>query len=150
MKILLFLLFIIFTFGAVFFLVYNYENKISLIKKQLIASQKQFLTLKSKYNELNTLQNTPSIIFLDLTELKGLLTKDSIVYLYPNELAPTLQVLYMSMEVSILDKSLFNETIWYYVSLPLDTNINSRGWVKETSFSAFFNPSSSSTTIIKC
>ncbi|AOR24697.1 hypothetical protein [Clostridium taeniosporum] len=149
MKILLFLLFIIVASGSLLFLIYNYENRISSVKKQLIASQEQFFKLKSKYNQLNTLKHNPSIMFLDLTEHAGLLTKDSIVYLSPNELAPALQTLDISMEVYILDKALCNKTVWYYVSLPIDTNINSRGWVKEDCFSSFLDKSSY-TDIIKC
>ncbi|WP_315080311.1 hypothetical protein [uncultured Clostridium sp.] len=149
MKILLFLLFIIVVAGSLLFLIYNYENKISLVKKQLIASQEQFYKLKAKYDQLNSLKNNPSIMFLDLTEHTGLLTKDSMVYLSPNELAPTLQKLDISMEVYILDKALCDKIVWYYVSLPIDTNINSRGWVKENSFSNFLDKSSY-TEIIKC
>ena len=43
------------------------------------------------------------------------------------------------MQVGILEKVNTNDSTWYYVALPLDNNINSRGWVEEPAFSEISN-----------
>ena len=43
------------------------------------------------------------------------------------------------MEVYIIDEVKNNQTYWYYVSLPLDSNINSRGWICEEEFLTLYD-----------
>ena len=45
------------------------------------------------------------------------------------------------MEVKILDSAIVNNETWFYVSLPIDTPYNCRGWINKNDFS-FICPTS--------
>jgi hypothetical protein len=59
----------------------------------------------------------------------------------PIESSNLLQTTQVKMEVKILDKAEVLRDTWFYVALPIDSNINSRGWVKQSDFSLFYNNS---------
>lgn len=147
MKFILFLLFILLAGGGVFFLISSYEQKLSNLHHQLVVSKNQLSKLQKEYKNLNSFKKDFSIKFLNVDKHSGIIAKDSLLYLSPTNLSPILQKLNIAMEVCILDKVLYDNNVWYYVALPIDSNINSRGWVLENCFSGF---SHESTGIIKC
>ena len=40
------------------------------------------------------------------------------------------------MEVKILDSAIINNKTWFYVSLPIDTPYNCRGWINKCTFNS--------------
>ncbi|SFD43413.1 hypothetical protein [Clostridium uliginosum] len=147
MKFIIFLLFVLIIGAGIIFLMSYYEQKISTLHRELVISKNQFSKLKLEYKKLDSFKNNCSITFLNLDQNYGIVSKDSILHLSPNEISPILQKLSIAMEVRILEKVLSDDFTWYYIALPLESNINSRGWVLESCFS---NLSSSSTDVIKC
>ncbi|GAA0078938.1 hypothetical protein UT300005_33170 [Clostridium sp. CTA-5] len=147
MKFILFLLFILLMGGGVFFLISSYEQKLSNLHHQLVISKNQLSKLQKEYKNLTSFKKDFSIKFLNVDKHSGIVAKDSLLYLSPTNLSPTLQKLNIAMEVCILDKVVYDNDVWYYVALPIDSNINSRGWVLENCFSGFSNET---TGIIKC
>lgn len=43
------------------------------------------------------------------------------------------------MEVKILDSAIIDNRTWFYVSLPVDTLYNCRGWINENDFSLVYS-----------
>ena len=43
------------------------------------------------------------------------------------------------MEVKILDSAIIDNRTWFYVSLPVDTLYNCRGWINEDDFSLVYS-----------
>ncbi|MBW6411476.1 hypothetical protein KYD98_15415 [Clostridium sp. YB-6] len=137
MNFILFLLFILLVGGGMFFLISSYEQKLSNLHHQLVVSKNQLSKLQKEYKDLTSFKKDFSIKFINVDKHSGIVAKDSLLYLSPTNLSPILQKLNIAMEVRILDKVLYDNDVWYYVALPIDTDINSRGWVLESCFSNF-------------
>lgn len=145
MKTLFFLIFILGIAGGGFFLFSTYEQKISSLHRDNILLKKQLLKITDQYKQLNNTQNNFTINFLNFDNQYGLISKGTIVYLSPYENSIALQKITTEMHVNILEKALINSDNWYYIILPIDSNVNSKGWVIESSFLSF---SSCSTEIM--
>lgn len=145
MRILFFLIFILVIAGIIFFLFVRYDQKISSLHRDNILLKKQLSKLKEQLKFLDNSKDTFTIQFLNVDNQYGLISKGTLVHLSPYDNSNILQNITIAMEVGILEKALVNNTTWYYVALPVDTNVNSRGWVVESSFSTF---SSSYTKIV--
>lgn len=128
------------TASAVFF-IYN-NKKLILLKQQLMLTNSQNNTLQKKLSNYSYRKNI-EIKFLQPTNKGGIINKDSSVLISPIDNSPVLHKSNMKMEVYIIDKAEYSNNIWYYVALPLENNINSRGWVKENDFSIFYDDSTS-------
>lgn len=79
----------------------------------------------------------------------GIIKENSRVLISPLSQSQTLHKAKIKMEVYIIDMAKDYNNTWYYVSLPLDNNINSRGWVKSTDFSIMYSNSNSVSTNTK-
>lgn len=145
MKFLSFLLLISSIGGSVFFLINKYEQKISSFHVENILLKKQLSKIQDQYQKLDSFKNDCIINFLTVDNHYGIIPKGSILYLSPYFNSSVLQKTSIAMEVGILEKVSVNDTIWYYVTLPIESNINCRGWINENSFSSI---SSSTTDII--
>lgn len=142
MKFLFFLILILVIGGSIFFLITRYEQKISSLHMENVLLKKQFSKIQEQYKKLDTLKNKCTIKFLNIDNRYGIIQKGSLVYLSPYTDSCVLQKLSIAMEVGILEKALVDNIVWYYVSLPIESNINCRGWIDESYFSSL----SSSTT----
>lgn len=134
MKVLFFLILISLLCGGSFILFYKYEQNITSILKDNQLLKNQISTLRNKYNALLDSQKNYSLEFLTIDEQYGLVPKNANVYLYPDEKSPILQKLSIGMQVGILEKVRTENSIWYYITLPIESNINSRGWIMESAF----------------
>lgn len=146
MKFLLFLIFLVLISGGGFIVFYKFQEDMITLQKDNHLLKRQLSTLKSKYNELLESKKDYSLEFMTVDNQYGLLPKDIVIYLYPDKNAPILKTLDLGMQVGILEKVITENSTWYYVALPLDSNINSRGWVTDDSFS---NLSSTPTALYK-
>lgn len=143
MKYLLFVLFIL----VIICLVLYYEKKLFYYKKQLLIANNQINRLQKKVPKVNSMKKNGviHIKFSVPNSNMGIINENSNVYISPLESSELVQHININMEVKILDKAQINNQNWYYISLPIDSDINSRGWVIEKSFSYFYGMSTNVT-----
>lgn len=134
MKFLFFLIIIILLGGAGFTAFYKFQETMTSILKDNHLLKSQLNILRDKYNKLLESHKNYLLEFLTVSNQYGLLPKNTNVYLFPGENAPILKTLDIGMQAGILEKAVSDNLTWYYVALPTDSNINSRGWVLESSF----------------
>lgn len=135
MKFLFFLIFILGIAGGGYFGISNYEQKISTLNMDKMLLKKQLSKLQDQYKKLDTIKNKCTIQFLNLDNHYGIIPKGSLIYLSPYVDSCVLQTISIAMEVGILEKAIVDNIVWYYIALPIETNINCRGWIDESSFS---------------
>ncbi|MDO5039828.1 hypothetical protein [Clostridium sp.] len=136
-------LILVISISVIVFLIFSYEKKLNLSRKQLIVANSQINKLKkyapSHYNTKGGL----SIKFSYPENNFGIIKENSKVFISPLDNSYIIQILNVKMEVKILDKAEVGKDTWYYISLPIDSNINSRGWIKSTCFSYLYSNSNS-------
>lgn len=146
MRFLFFLILLILLVGGGFIAFYKFQENMTSILKDNHLLKSQLSILRDKYNELLESRKNYLLEFLTVDNQYGLLPMNTNTYLFPDKNAPVLKTLDIGMQAGILEKVVIDDSIWYYVALPLDSNINSRGWVTEDSFS---NIASSPTALYK-
>lgn len=140
MRFLFFLIILGLIGGGGFILFYKYEEAMISLQKENHLLKNQLFTLRDKYNNYLNSQKEYSIEFLTIDHEYGVIPQNAKIYLYPNENSPVLQSINIDMNVTIVDKAISDNLTWYYVALPTDSNINSRGWVLESSFADLSSP----------
>lgn len=143
MKYLIFVLFIL----IIVCLVLYYEKKLFYYKKQLLIANNQINRLQKRVPKINSMKKNGvvHIKFSVPNSNMGIINENSNVYISPLESSELVQHININMEVKILDKAQINCENWYYISLPIDSDINSRGWVLERNFSYFYGKSTNVT-----
>ena len=142
MKYVIFLILIV----CIIFIVISFDKKIAILKKQLLVANNQNTSLRVKIANYSSDREYLEIKYLMCTNNMGLINSNCNVFIAPLRSSCILNKSPVKMEVKLLDKAQIKGENWYYVSLPLDSNINSRGWVNENDFVSFYN---SSTNIVK-
>lgn len=137
MKYIIFLILII----ALIITIFYFDRKQAILKHQLLVANSQNSNLKSKLSKFTKSKDSIKIKYHVPTSYVGLLKENSKVLIAPIENSSLLQTTQIKMEVKILDKAEILRDTWFYVALPIDSNINSRGWVKQSDFSLFYNNS---------
>ncbi|MCR6516226.1 MAG: hypothetical protein ACRDCB_04190 [Clostridium sp.] len=138
------------------FVVFSYENKLKRLKRDLVIANSHVTNLRSKLpkdsnskfrgNESSfSSKEKLEIEFLLPKEPRGILNENSNILLAPTLNSPILLKTNLKMEVIIIDRANHLGIYWYYVLLPVDSNINSRGWVKKTDFTYFYSNSNNIT-----
>lgn len=135
MKYLIFLFLIL----ALVFVVFYYQNKQLILRRQLIATNSQNNNLKSKYNKTIYYKKNVEILYMTPTNTLGLIKEGTTLQSSPLKDSAILQKTNIKMEVRILDKAKVCNETWYYIALPIDSNINSRGWVKASDFTLIYS-----------
>ncbi|MEG1003663.1 MAG: hypothetical protein RSD13_02630 [Clostridium sp.] len=133
--------------AAVAFLVMSYEGKLYALKKQLLIANNHVDRLRKQVPKYNSYASGKKldILFSVPTSSMGIINEKSNVFISPIPSSQLINITDIKMEVKILDKATINNDDWYYISLPLDTTINCRGWVNKTSFSYFYGDSTTVT-----
>ena len=121
------LLIILLLGGGGFFFLKSYDDKYIALQKNNMLLKSQLSKIKEKYDLLDSSTQNCNLEFLTVDNHYGLLPKNTIVRISP------------SNNSCIVKKINTNDSTWYYVALPLDNNINSRGWVEEPAFSEISN-----------
>lgn len=142
MLILFLLIIIIFSVGAGMFYINKYENTISSLRLDLRLTKKQ---LDKLINQPKISNKNFTIEFLELDYIYGTLKDSSSIYLAPNSTYPCLYINNEPLEIRIIEKASVENNIWYYVQLPIDSNINSKGWVISSSLSNLYSEPLSTT-----
>ena len=63
--------------------------------------------------------------------------------------SPKVKVLDIKMEVKILDSAIIDDETWFYISLPIDSAYNCRGWINKNDFSYIHQESEKTISIYK-
>lgn len=136
----LFCLFLISCLGAAGFLfLKNMDNKFVELQKSNMLLRSQLNKLKKESSDT---KNSISSVNLNIEFLPSpnrfcLIPQNTAVKLCPIETSHTIRTLSSGMECKILEKAKISSLNWYYVSLPVEGNVNSRGWIKESSILNF-------------
>ncbi|WLF69302.1 hypothetical protein Q6375_15225 [Clostridium septicum] len=139
MKYLLFIALISGLVGTYFY----YDHKLALTRKQLMIASKRNNKLKSRATPKKNLDI--KINFSNPNSKIGLTNINTNLYLAPINSSPIIRTIKIRMEVQILDAAETNSQTWYYVNLPIDSNINCRGWLNSTDFSILYSDSTNIT-----
>lgn len=133
MKLLFFLLILLGSGGGIYAVLSSTNQKVSALKMDLMLSKQQLVQLQNKCRTLNTEKTNFNIEFITPEYKSGVLPKNTSLYLYPEKSSPVLQKTSSNMQVEILDCAVTSSK-WYYISLPIDSNINCNGWVISDDF----------------
>ena len=128
---------------------YYFDYKLSLARKQQMIASNQYTALRENYKkfiqskpEPNISGNTSiSIKFITPVSKAGITNSNISLYIAPLYDSPIIKKINIRMEANILDSAIINNQTWFYVALPLDTNINSRGWLNKKDFSTIYSNS---------
>lgn len=126
---------------ALIFTIFYFDRKQAMIKHQLLVANSQNSNLRSKLSKYTRSNETIKVKYLMPSNHVGIIKQGSSIFISPLENSNLLQKTSLNMEVRILDKAEVLRETWFYIALPVDSNINSRGWVKQTDFSLFYNDS---------
>lgn len=81
------------------------------------------------------------------TASKAITNNNTTVFLAPILDSPKIRVLDIKMEVKILDSAIINNKTWFYVSLPIDSTYNCRGWINKDDFSFIYQQSQNTPSV---
>ena len=137
MKYLVFIILII----IIAIMYFYYENKLFRIKKQLLLTSSQFKNIKSEYKNSLSKNDKIRIRFITPTIKTAITSVNGDVFLATMYNYIKLNYFNVRMEVNILDSVQIDNEVWYYVSLPIDTTYNCRGWINKKNFSFTYSTS---------
>ncbi|QAA35051.1 hypothetical protein [Clostridium manihotivorum] len=124
---------------AVMYLYFN--RKLSFSRQQYLLLSNQHKALREKYNAQAASLSNISVRYLNTTASNGVTLEGVFLMLAPIEKGPVINKINEKLQVRILEEAEVNNQIWYFVSLPLSTNFNSKGWMRKTDFSLIFSNS---------
>lgn len=145
MKILFFLVLIL----IIIFMYFYYEKKLTVARNKLLQTSSQFNNIKNKYNNIITKNQNVNIHFLTPTINTAITNNNTTVFLAPMLTSPKVKVLDIKMEVKILDSAIIDDETWFYISLPIDSAYNCRGWINKNDFSYIHQESEKTVSIYK-
>lgn len=127
---------------------FYFEYKLSMVRKQRMIASRQYIALRESYKKLSNSKlnyNLREDINLSIKFSTPLyrfgITKPNIsIYIAPVHDSQTIKYIKVPMEVQILDVADLNYETWFYVVLPIDSSINSRGWINKNDFSNLYTP----------
>ncbi|MGL5085057.1 MAG: hypothetical protein ACRC68_04970 [Clostridium sp.] len=130
---------------------YYFDYRLSIARKQQMIASNQYNALREDYKKtiktksestISRNRNTNiSIKFITPVSKAGITNLNISLYIAPLYDSPIIKLVNIRMEVNILDSAIINNQTWFYVALPLDTNINSRGWINKNDFSTLYSNS---------
>ena len=125
----------------IIFMYFYYEKKLTIAKKRILRTSNQFNNIRNEYRNALTKNQNINVQFLTPTFKRGITNNNTTVFLAPIIDSPKIRVLDIKMEVKILDSAIINDKTWFYVSLPIDSNYNCRGWINKNDFSFIYQQS---------
>ena len=135
MKYFIFILLIL----IIIFMYFYYEKKLTIAKNRILRTSSQFNNIRNEYR--NSISKTKHLIvkFVQPSITTAIANNKSTIFLAPTTDSPQLKTLDIKMEVKILDSAIIDNRTWFYVSLPVDTLYNCRGWINENDFSLVYS-----------
>ena len=129
------------------FMYFYYEKKLTIAKNRILRTSNQFNNIRNKYRSALTKNQNINVQFLTPTASKAITNNNTTVFLAPILDSPKIRVLDIKMEVKILDSAIINNKTWFYVSLPIDSTYNCRGWINKDDFSFIYQQSQNTPSV---
>ena len=142
MKYVIFLILI----SIIIFMYFYYEKKLTIAKKRLLRTSNQYNNIRNEYRSALSKNQNIDIQFVTPTIQSAITNNKVTVFLAPLTDSPKVKTLDIKMEVKILDSAIVDDSTWFYVAIPIDSNINCRGWINKKDFSSLYPNSSDITT----
>ena len=143
MKYFIFILLIL----IIIFMYFYYEKKLTIAKNRILRTSNQFNNIRNEYRSALTKNQNINVQFLTPTASKAITNNNTTVFLAPILDSPKIRVLDIKMEVKILDSAIINNKTWFYVSLPIDSTYNCRGWINKDDFSFIYQQSQNTPSV---
>ena len=105
--------------------------------------------MKSEYKSIMSKKDGLRIKFITPTLTTAITSSTGDIFLAPLSTSIKVNSFNVRMEVNILDSVQINNELWYYVSLPIDTPYNCRGWINSNNFSFTYSSSKNIVSIKK-
>lgn len=135
MKYFIFILLIL----IIIFMYFYYEKKLTIAKNRILRTSSQFNNIRNKYRNSIAKTKHLNVKFVQPSITTAIANNKSTIFLAPTTDSPQLKTLDIKMEVKILDSAIIDNRTWFYVSLPVDTLYNCRGWINEDDFSLVYS-----------
>ena len=135
------------------YMFFYFDSKLKSYKRQLLAANNQMLKSQSKSTSSETLKtqsNIPKeihIVYNTPTYKYGITQPYTAVYLAPLENSYIINKLKDKLQVEILYEAEINKEIWFFISLELNTNVNSKGWVRKPQLSMYIDENTTACNI---
>ncbi|MDU2291917.1 MULTISPECIES: hypothetical protein [unclassified Clostridium] len=129
------------------FMYFYYEKKLTIAKNRILRTSNQFNNIRNEYRSALTKNQNINVQFLTPTASKAITNNNTTVFLAPILDSPKIRVLDIKMEVKILDSAIINNKTWFYVSLPIDSTYNCRGWINKDDFSFIYQQSQNTPSV---
>jgi hypothetical protein len=126
---------------------FYYEKKLTIAKNRILRTSNQFNNIRNEYRSALTKNQNINVQFLTPTASKAITNNNTTVFLAPILDSPKIRVLDIKMEVKILDSAIINNKTWFYVSLPIDSTYNCRGWINKDDFSFIYQQSQNTPSV---
>lgn len=135
MKYFIFILLIL----IIIFMYFYYEKKLTIAKNRILRTSSQFNNIRNEYRNSISKTKHLNVKFVQPSITTAIANNKSTIFLAPTTYSPQLKTLDIKMEVKILDSAIIDNRTWFYVSLPVDTLYNCRGWINENDFSLVYS-----------
>lgn len=135
MKYFIFILLIL----IIIFMYFYYEKKLTIAKNRILRTSSQFNNIRNEYRNSISKTKYLNVKFVQPSITTAIANNKSTIFLAPTTDSPQLKTLDIKMEVKILDSAIIDNRTWFYVSLPVDTLYNCRGWINENDFSLVYS-----------
>lgn len=122
---------------------FYYEKKLTIAKNRILRTSSQFNNIRNEYRNSISKTKHLNVKFVQPSITTAIANNKSTIFLAPTTDSPQLKTLDIKMEVKILDSAIINDTTWFYVNLPIDSNYNCRGWITKDDFSFIYQQSQS-------
>ena len=129
------------------FMYFYYEKKLTIAKNRILRTSNQFNNIRNEYRSALTKNQNINVQFLTPTASKAITNNNTTVFLAPILDSPKIRVLDINMEFKILDSAIINNKTWFYVSLPIDSTYNCRGWINKDDFSFIYQQSQNTPSV---
>lgn len=130
---------------AIYILYLYFSNEKTKLKHKLILLTRYNEKLKKELS-INKGKNI-SAKFTSPQNTLGILDENIDIHIAPLDNSSIINSTDAKMQVNILDECTIYDVTWFYINLPLNSNINCRGWVKKNDFCMLCSDSSDITPI---
>lgn len=132
--------------GSAYMFIY-FDSKIKVYKRQLLAANNQMSKTSSEtLKPQSTIPKEVQILYNDPTYKYGITLPFTAVYLAPVANSYIVNKLKDKLQVEIIYEAEINKETWFFVSLGLDSNMNSKGWVRKSQLSMYIDDNATITT----
>ena len=128
-----FILLLIIASIAIYIIYIYFSNQQAKLKHKLVVIAQHNETLKKELC-MNKAANLSAKFPTPLNN-SGILNEGVNIYIAPLNNSSVINKNKVKTQVDILDECTLSDITWFYISLPLESDVNCHGWVKKNDFS---------------